>query len=61
LEPATKETESICNELLRLGVFMQPTGDYQNVLKIKPPLVVRQAAVEFFAASVAAAICAKNC
>ena len=48
LEPATEETEAICNRLLELGVIMQPTGDYQNVLKIKPPLVVTMDSVNYF-------------
>jgi 4-aminobutyrate aminotransferase-like enzyme/Ser/Thr protein kinase RdoA (MazF antagonist) len=48
LEPATEETEAICNRLLELGVIMQPTGDYQNVLKIKPPLVVTQESADYF-------------
>jgi 4-aminobutyrate aminotransferase-like enzyme/Ser/Thr protein kinase RdoA (MazF antagonist) len=48
LEPATAETEAICNRLLELGVIMQPTGDHQNVLKIKPPLCVDADAVDFF-------------
>lgn len=48
LEPATAETEAICDRLLELGVIMQPTGDYQNVLKIKPPLVVTRASVDVF-------------
>ncbi|MGN6325375.1 aminotransferase [Pseudolysinimonas sp.] len=49
LEPATEETAAICDRLLELGVIMQPTGDHQNVLKIKPPLVVSRASVDFFA------------
>ena len=27
---------------------MQPTGDYQNVLKIKPPLCVSKDSVDYF-------------
>jgi 4-aminobutyrate aminotransferase-like enzyme/Ser/Thr protein kinase RdoA (MazF antagonist) len=50
LEPATEETEAICNRLLELGVIMQPTGDHQNVLKIKPPLCVDAPAADFFVA-----------
>jgi 4-aminobutyrate aminotransferase-like enzyme/Ser/Thr protein kinase RdoA (MazF antagonist) len=49
LEPATAETAAICDRLLELGVIMQPTGDHQNVLKIKPPLVVTRASVDVFA------------
>jgi 4-aminobutyrate aminotransferase-like enzyme len=48
-EPAAEETAAICDRLLELGVIMQPTGDHQNVLKIKPPLCVRVESVDFFA------------
>lgn len=48
LEPATEETAAICDRLLTLGVIMQPTGDYQNVLKIKPPLCVSLESVDYF-------------
>ncbi|MFM6973990.1 MAG: aminotransferase class III-fold pyridoxal phosphate-dependent enzyme [Agromyces sp.] len=47
-EPATEETAEICNRLLAEGVIMQPTGDYQNVLKIKPPLCVTMEDADFF-------------
>ncbi|MGC0368556.1 aminotransferase class III-fold pyridoxal phosphate-dependent enzyme [Microbacterium sp. SLBN-111] len=49
LEPATEETAAICDRLLELGVVMQPTGDHQNVLKIKPPLCVSRESVDYFA------------
>lgn len=49
LEPATEETAAICNRLLEVGVIMQPTGDHQNVLKIKPPLCVTIDSANFFA------------
>lgn len=48
LEPATEETVAICDRLLELGVVMQPTGDHQNVLKIKPPLCVSRESVDYF-------------
>lgn len=48
LEPATEETAAICDRLLTLGVIMQPTGDYQNVLKIKPPLCVTPESADYF-------------
>jgi 4-aminobutyrate aminotransferase-like enzyme len=51
LEPATEETAAICDRLLELGVIMQPTGDFQNVLKIKPPLCVSRESVDYFADS----------
>ena len=37
-EPATQETAAICDRLRELGVVAQPTGDHQNILKIKPPM-----------------------
>ncbi|TBE94755.1 aminotransferase [Rhizobium leguminosarum] len=49
LEPATEETAAICDRLLDLGVIMQPTGDHQNVLKIKPPLCLGIDSADFFA------------
>ena len=38
LEPATAEALAICERMLGLGVVIQPTGDGNNVLKVKPPL-----------------------
>ncbi|KAF1010550.1 MAG: 2,2-dialkylglycine decarboxylase [Pseudomonas fluorescens] len=48
LEPATEETALLCDRLRELGVFMQPTGDYLNILKIKPPMVTSRQSVDFF-------------
>ncbi|WP_085746358.1 aminotransferase [Pseudomonas sp. R45(2017)] len=48
LEPATEETTLLCDRLRALGIFMQPTGDYLNVLKIKPPMVTSRQSVDFF-------------
>ncbi|MBV4554741.1 aminotransferase [Pseudomonas sp. SWRI102] len=48
LEPATEETTALCNRLRELGIFMQPTGDYLNILKIKPPMVTTRQSVDFF-------------
>lgn len=49
LEPATEETTELCDRMLDLGVVVQPTGDHLNILKIKPPLCIDAAAVDFFA------------
>ncbi len=49
LEPATAETAAICDRLLDLGVVMQPTGDHQNVLKVKPPLCIARESADYFA------------
>lgn len=48
LEPATEETALLCERLRELGIFMQPTGDYLNILKIKPPMVTSKRSVDFF-------------
>jgi len=48
LEPATEETTLLCDRLRELGIFMQPTGDYLNILKIKPPMVTSRRSVDFF-------------
>ncbi|WP_092407135.1 aminotransferase [Pseudomonas sp. NFACC02] len=48
LEPATEETTYLCERLRELGIFMQPTGDYLNILKIKPPMVTSRRSVDFF-------------
>jgi 4-aminobutyrate aminotransferase-like enzyme/Ser/Thr protein kinase RdoA (MazF antagonist) len=48
LAPATQETAALCDRLRELGIFMQPTGDYLNVLKIKPPMVTSRRSVDFF-------------
>ncbi|AZL66478.1 aminotransferase [Pseudomonas oryziphila] len=52
LEPATQETMLLCNRLRELGIFMQPTGDYLNILKIKPPMCTTRASVDYFVDSV---------
>ncbi|MGY2440747.1 aminotransferase [Pseudomonas sp. SDO52101_S400] len=48
LEPATEETTLLCDRLRELGIFMQPTGDDLNILKIKPPMVTSRQSVDFF-------------
>ncbi|NBF01706.1 aminotransferase [Pseudomonas sp. Fl5BN2] len=48
LEPATEETTLLCDRLRQLGIFMQPTGDHLNILKIKPPMVTTRQSVDFF-------------
>lgn len=52
LEPATQETQQLCDRLRDLGIFMQPTGDYLNILKIKPPMCTTRASVDYFVDSV---------
>jgi 4-aminobutyrate aminotransferase-like enzyme len=47
-EPATEETAAICDRMLELGVVIQPTGDRQNVLKLKPPMCLTRRSADFF-------------
>ncbi len=49
--PATEATDALCDRLLDLGVVMAATGDHMNVLKIKPPLCIDAAGVDFLLAA----------
>ena len=46
--PATAVAARLCDELLLRGVIVQPTGDFKNVLKIKPPLCLTVASADHF-------------
>jgi 4-aminobutyrate aminotransferase-like enzyme/Ser/Thr protein kinase RdoA (MazF antagonist) len=48
LEPADTETAAICERMRELGVIVQPTGDRQNVLKMKPPMCITRESADFF-------------
>lgn len=48
LEPAVTETAAICERMRELGVIVQPTGDRQNVLKMKPPMCITRESADFF-------------
>ena len=48
LEPAAAETAAICERMRELGVIVQPTGDRQNVLKVKPPMCITRESADFF-------------
>ena len=52
LQPASEETALLCERLREMGIFMQPTGDFLNILKIKPPMVTTRHSVDFFVDSV---------
>ncbi len=45
-EPATDEAPLVCERMLDLGVVIQPTGDANNVLKVKPPLCLTRASAD---------------
>ena len=48
LEPASEEALAIGERMRELGVIVQPTSDYMNVLKIKPPLCIDREAADAF-------------
>ncbi len=48
LDPAVSETAGICERMRELGVIVQPTGDRQNVLKMKPPMCLSRESADFF-------------
>jgi 4-aminobutyrate aminotransferase-like enzyme/Ser/Thr protein kinase RdoA (MazF antagonist) len=49
LEPAAAEALAISERMLELGVIVQPTGDGNNVLKVKPPLCITPASADIVA------------
>ena len=48
LTPATTEAALVCERMLAEGCIVQPTGDYKNVLKIKPPLCITRESADRF-------------
>ena len=40
LEPARAEAAEVCERMLREGFIVQAASERQNVLKVKPPLVL---------------------
>lgn len=46
--PGTEKAALLCEYLLELGVICHNTGDYSNVLKVKPPLCISLASANFF-------------
>jgi 4-aminobutyrate aminotransferase-like enzyme len=56
LEPAAAEALAISERMLELGVIVQPTGDGNNVLKVKPPLCITQASAEVVAEALEVAL-----
>jgi 4-aminobutyrate aminotransferase-like enzyme/Ser/Thr protein kinase RdoA (MazF antagonist) len=47
-EPATEEAYALCERMRELGVIVQPTGDHENVLKVKPPLCMDRESADLF-------------
>ena len=50
-EPAREEAYAICERLRERGAIVQPTGDGENVLKLKPPLVLERRDVDWLLAT----------
>ncbi len=50
MQPDGELAASVCEELLEAGVIVLPTGDGKNVLKIKPPMTIGDAEVDYFVA-----------
>ena len=48
LEPAVAEAYAICERMRELGVIVQPTGDRNCVLKVKPPMCISMTSADFF-------------
>lgn len=51
MTPDAELAARVCDRMLDAGVVVQPTGDHKNVLKIKPPMVITAADVDFFVAA----------
>jgi 4-aminobutyrate aminotransferase-like enzyme/Ser/Thr protein kinase RdoA (MazF antagonist) len=49
--PAMKLAGRVCEALLAEGVIVQPTGDFKNVLKLKPPMVITAESVDYVLAA----------
>lgn len=45
---ATDTTQAICDRLLRLGIICHGTGDFSNILKVKPPLCFTERDADYF-------------
>jgi 4-aminobutyrate aminotransferase-like enzyme len=51
LQPASREALEICEAMKDHGVIVYPTGAYDNVLKLKPPMVFSREDVDLFTAT----------
>ncbi len=48
-DPAKAIAYAVCERMRQLGVIVQPTGDHENVLKVKPPLCIDAEGADMFA------------
>ena len=49
LEPATKEAGDVVNRMREAGVLASTDGPFDNVIKIKPPMVFGEREADIFA------------
>ncbi|MCB0492342.1 MAG: aminotransferase class III-fold pyridoxal phosphate-dependent enzyme [Cyclobacteriaceae bacterium] len=47
LTPATEQATYLANRMRELGILMSTDGPYENVLKIKPPIIFNKADADF--------------
>jgi 4-aminobutyrate aminotransferase-like enzyme len=50
-QPATQLAYAMCERMLELGVLCHNTGDFSNILKMKPPLCFSKEDADFFIAA----------
>lgn len=56
LEPATEETAYVVNRLRQRGILAGSDGPYDNVLKLRPPLIFSKADADLFVATLASVL-----
>jgi 4-aminobutyrate aminotransferase-like enzyme len=59
-EPAPDEALEISEAMMMNGVIVYPTGVYENVLKLKPPMVFGRDEVDFFVATLDRVLAARS-
>jgi 4-aminobutyrate aminotransferase-like enzyme len=55
-DPATEEASYVVNRLRERGVLTGTDGPYHNVLKLRPPLIFREADADLFLATLDAVL-----
>lgn len=55
-EPGTMEAKALCERMLELGVICHSTGDYSNIMKVKPPLCFTEQDSDYFVAALDVAL-----
>lgn len=55
-EPAADQASVVCERMRELGVIVQPFGDANNVLKVKPPLCIGVPGADYFISALGRAL-----